>query len=127
MRFVGERLGYVRVEATITNPERVRSAQFIFSVDSGSWYTAVPPFLAEKIGLRPAMKTVLTLADGRSVEVDLSPAYVKVMDREVATLIAVINVPEPILGIEALEALGLELDPITGKLEVARPYTTLLV
>jgi len=120
-------LGYTRVEVVITNPERIKSVQSVFLVDSGSWYTAVSPSLAEKIDLKTVMKTVLALADERKVEVDLSPAYVRVMDREVATLVAVLNVPEPLLGVETLEALGLKLDPATGRLEITRPYTTLLV
>ena len=40
---------------------------------------------------------------------------------------AVLNVPEPLLGVETLEALGLKLDPTTSRLEITRPYTTLLV
>jgi len=35
-----------------------------------SWYTAIPPSLAEKIDLKTVMKTALTLADERKVEVD---------------------------------------------------------
>jgi clan AA aspartic protease len=110
-----------------TNSERTKSIESVFVVDSGSGYAALPRSLAEKIGLKTVMKTVLTLADKSKVEVDLSPAYIKVMDREVATLVAVLNVPEPLLGVETLEALGLKVDPTTGKLEPTRPYTTLLV
>jgi len=120
-------LGYTRVEVVITEPERIRSVQSVFLVDSGSWYSCIPPSLAKKMDLKTVMKTALTLADERKVEVDLSPAYIKVMDREVATLVAVLNVPEPLLGVETLEALGLKLDPTTSRLEITRPYTTLLV
>jgi clan AA aspartic protease len=120
-------LGYTRVEVAVTNPERLKSVQSFFLVDSGSWYSVMPPSLAEKLDLKAVMKTELTLADERKVEVNLSPAYIRVMDREVAALVAVLNVPEPLLGVEVLEALGLKLNPATGKLEIARPYTTLLV
>lgn len=122
-----QNLGYTRVEVVITEPERIKSVQSVFLVDSGSWYSCIPPSLAEKTDLKTVMKTALTLADERKVEVNLSPAYIKVMDREVATLVAVLNVPEPLLGVETLEALGLKLDPTTSRLEITRPYTTLLV
>jgi clan AA aspartic protease len=120
-------LGYTRVEVVITDPERIKSVQSVFLLDSGSWYSCIPLSLAEKIDLKTVMKTTLTLADKRKVEVNLSPAHIKVMDREVATLLALLNVPEPLLGVETLEALGLKLDPTTSKLEITRPYTTLLV
>lgn len=120
-------LGYTRVEVLVTNPERVRSSKSIFLVDSGSWYTTIPPSLAGELALKKIIKTKLTLADKREVEVDLSPAYIKVLNREVATLVALLDVPEPLLGTETLEALGLRINPTTSELEIARPYTTLLV
>jgi predicted aspartyl protease len=43
-------------------------------------------------------------------------------------LIKILAFPQkPLLGVETLEALGLKLNHTTRKLEIARPYTTLLV
>ena len=120
-------LGYTRVEVLITDSRRVRCGKSIFLVNSGSWYTVIPPSLAVELALKEVMRTKLTLADKRDVEVGLSPVYIKVLDREVATLVALLDVPEPLLGAETLEALGLKVNPTTGELEIARPYTTLLV
>lgn len=120
-------MGYTRVEVLITDSRRVRCGKSIFLVNSGSWYTVIPPSLAVELALKEVMRTKLTLADKRDVEVGLSPVYIKVLDREVATLVALLDVPEPLLGAETLEALGLKVNPTTGELEIARPYTTLLV
>lgn len=35
---------------------------------------------------------------------------------------AIMEVPEPLLGVTTLEGLGLKVDPTTGKLEYSRPY-----
>ena len=111
----------------LTNPDRDISEKPIFLVDSSSWYSIVPLVLARKLKLKPVMKTKLTLADKLKLDVQLSPAYISIMSREVATLVALMNVPEPLLGVETMEALGLKLNPVRRKLEVTRPYTTLLV
>ncbi len=49
------------------------------------------------------------------------------MGREIATLVAVLNVPKPLLRVKTFEALGLKLDPTTNRLEILRPYIILLV
>lgn len=120
-------MGYIRAKAKITNPNRTRSGEPTFLVDSGSWYTVITPQLGQEVGLTPTMKTKLTLADKREVETDLAPAYVEIQDREIATLVAILDVPEPLVGVETLEALGLKPNPTTGQLESTRPYAILLV
>jgi predicted aspartyl protease len=49
-------------------------------------------------------------------------AYMKLLDRDGALPVAIMEVPEPLLGVTALEGLGLRVDPVTGKLEYSRPY-----
>jgi hypothetical protein len=56
------------------------------------------------------------------VEAGVSLAYFKLMDREGIFQIAVMDSPEPILGVTVFEGLGIRIDPVTGKLEYSRPY-----
>jgi predicted aspartyl protease len=44
------------------------------------------------------------------------------LDRDGIFMVAVLDVPEPLLGVAVLEGLGLRIDPSTGKVEYARPY-----
>lgn len=57
---------------------------------------------------------------------DVSGAYVKTLDREAVVFVSIMDTPEPLLGVEALEALDLTVDPSTGELKPTRPYGLLL-
>jgi predicted aspartyl protease len=46
--------------------------------------------------------------------------------REAPTTVLVGKVDEPILGVEALEALGLVVDPVKKRLSPSRPYAVRL-
>ena len=63
----------------------------------------------------------MTLADGRRVRLGADLAVIKIDGREAPTTILVGNVDEPILGVEALEALGLAVDPGKKRLTPSRP------
>jgi len=62
------------------------------------------------------------LADGRRLRLEADVAVVAVDGREAPTTILVEKVDEPILGVEALEALGLVVDPSRKRLSPSRPY-----
>ncbi len=91
-------------------------------VDSGAFYPLIPPRLAEQLGIVAEHKVKLTLADKRTVEAKVGPAYVKLLDREGIFLVAILDVPEPLLGVTVLEGLGVRVDPVTGTVEYSRPY-----
>jgi predicted aspartyl protease len=62
------------------------------------------------------------LADGRRLRLGADLAIVKIDGREAPTTVLVGKVDEPILGVEALEALGLSVDPAKKRLSPSRPY-----
>jgi len=119
-------MGYVRTKITVGNAKKTIVRNVDLLADSGAWFTTIPPKLAEDLGIEPMARTRVTLADKRGVEVGVSLAYFKVFDREAVLQVAIMDVPEPLLGVETLEALGLKVDPTTGKLEPTRPYALLL-
>lgn len=118
-------MGFVRVRLEIGG-ERGKMRETIFLADTGSWYTTIPPKLAEEMGIVPLWSSILTTADKRRVEAGISGAYVRALGREAVIFVAIMDTPEPLLGIEALEALGLSVDPSTGELKPTRPYGLLL-
>ncbi len=114
-------MGYVRTKILIGADEG-NEEEKEFLADTGAFYTTIPPELAEELGIKPVASTKLLLADKREVKASLSYAYIKAIDREGILPIAIMEVPEPLLGVSTLEGLGLKVDPTTGKLEYSRSY-----
>jgi aspartyl protease family protein len=114
-------LGYVRVKGLIGR-RRGEAEEVEFLVDTGSFYTVIPPALAEELKIKAVERAELILADKRRVEAGITVAYMKLLDRDGVLPVAIMDSPEPLLGATALEGLGLRVDPATGKLEHSRPY-----
>lgn len=120
-------MGYVRVNGLIGNPAGTIVKETYFLAYTGAFYTTISPSLAKELDVKPIAKTKLTLADKRSVEVDTALAYIKLLEREAVFQIAILDVPEPLLGVTVLEGLGIKVDPNTGKVEYSRPYGVALL
>ena len=93
-----------------------------FLVDTGSFYTFLPPNLASESGISFPVTSKVTLADSRTVEVQVGVAFLRLEDREGGVIVASMDVPMPLLGASALEALGLKVDPVTETLEHSMPF-----
>lgn len=114
-------MGYVRVKGLI-GTDKATAKEVELLVDTGTFYTILPPKLAKELGIEAYRRTELTLADKRIVEAGMSLAYMKLIDREGVLPVAIMDAPEPLLGATALEGLGLRVDPVTGKLQHSRSY-----
>ncbi len=113
-------MGHVYVKATFYGQKGKREIDRLL-VDTGATYTILPPLLAEEIGVfRTPYKTQLTLADRSRKDAAISLAEVYVEGRREAVQIAIMEDGVPVLGVQALEALGLEVNPVTKKLEAVR-------
>lgn len=115
-------MGYVRTKIQIGSPDGKAPREVEFLTDTGAFYTTIPPKLARELGIEALAKTELTLAEKRVVEAGVSLAYIKILEREGVFQIAIVDVPEPLIGVSTLEGLGIRVDPTTGKLEYSRPY-----
>ncbi len=115
-------MGLVRVKALFGDANKRRVGEILFLADTGAYFPIIPPSLARDFQIEVLAKTELTLADKRKVEAGVSLAYFKLMDREGIFQTAIMESPEPILGVTVLEGLGIKIDPATGKLEYSRPY-----
>lgn len=91
-------------------------------VDTGATYLCIPKSLASELGLRLGFKTKVTLADGRAIDAWYATAYVEAMSRGDLIPIRVFEVEEPLLGVLALEALGLAVNPSTGEVKLTRGF-----
>lgn len=110
---------YHQVQLYAKRAKRVR-----MFVDTGATYSIIPPALARYLGVAlTGIKHRVQLADRRFITMDASILGIRVMGREVPSTVLIGAVEEPILGAETLEALGLAVDPCSGKLKKARSWT----
>lgn len=104
-----------------------KAATIRMLVDTGATFSVIPPAVAQTLGIRRPRRFVnVRLADGRKVRLGADVAIVRINGREAPATILVGNVDEPILGVEALEALGLVVDPKRKRLSPSRPYAVRL-
>ena len=115
-------LGHVHVDISVRGEKGERSVEKVL-VDTGATYTILPLNVLEKVGAVkiPPYTAPLELGDGRKVDAEVYAAAIKVGDRIGPGLILTFKDAKIVLGVQALEALGLRVDPTTGKLETTRP------
>jgi len=110
-------VGHVWVEATISNPFTGRSVAFKALVDIGATYTVIPRRIFEELQLPPRGKRKVRTAKG-FVELDECFGVIEIMGKSTETRMLVSDDLEfMLIGVTTLELLGLEVDPITGKLK----------
>lgn len=112
-------MGYTYVDL-IVRGKVSRSVRAL--VDTGSAYVVMDFKTVSEIGLyETPFEVELTLADKRKLKAKLYLAEVDAEGRRGPVFVAGLDVPTPIMGVYALESLGLKPNPITGKLEVVGP------
>ena len=106
-------MGATHVTVAIRNiaePDRVWEGLFL--VDTGATDCLVPRQHLESIGLTPISHRVYGLADGNEIRMDIGVAQVEFMGEFVgATVVFGPEDAEPLLGVTALESVGIEVDP----------------
>jgi len=118
------RVGHIHVDAKLT---AVRERIVRMLVDTGATYSFVDDQIATDLGA-PRLPTPVrvTLADGSVRECEVALVKVTLAGREAAATLVVMPVAEPLLGVEALEALGLAPDPKAGGLVATRAAAVIL-
>jgi clan AA aspartic protease len=117
-------MGHVYVEATVRAKRKLKAR---FLVDTGATCSLISPDLAERLGMEPSgLREKIHLANGKTVRVPTALGQICIDGRETVTVFWIGPCEEPLLGVEAIEALGLTVDPRTGTLKATRPYATRL-
>ena len=106
-------LGATQVNVVIRNPaEPGRAWEGRFLVDTGATECMAPRLHLESIGLAPKSRREYELADGTRLAFDITVAEVEILGEIVgATVLMGDTDTEPLLGVTALESLGIEVDP----------------
>lgn len=112
-------MGYVRVKVKLRNPQqRILEAEVELLADTGVIYSIIPSKTLESINIERRSMRRMRLADGRVIERHLGIAEIEVRG-ETAHSNVIFGEDEdaPVLGVTALEELGLQVDPVTGELK----------
>lgn len=112
-------MGATYVTVTVRNPaEPERCWEGLFLVDTGATDCLVPKRHLEAIGLMPKSKRTYEMATGEALEFEVTTGDVEFMGELVgATIIMMDADAEPILGVTALESVGIEVDPHNQRLK----------
>jgi aspartyl protease family protein len=113
-------LGFVRVRFSIYNPLYQEKALEVSGiVDTGAIYSVIPRKVLEELGIKPLERRRFR-AFGGYIERDVGEVGIELMGRR-RTVTVIFGEAEDlvVLGITALEAFGLELDPVRGILKEA--------
>jgi len=112
-------MGITQVTAAVRNPANPDTAwEALFLVDTGAVDCLVPSRHLRELGIEPRSKRIYELADGTEVTFDVGVAEIEFMgDRVGATVVFGADDAEPILGVTALESVGIEVDPRTQRLK----------
>lgn len=112
-------MGLIHVAVTLRSFERADTAyEATFLVDTGATDSMAPAPELHRIGVSPVGRMAYELADGSAHEYEFGLARIEFMGEVTAgrVLFGPDGV-EPLLGITALESIGITIDPVTQTLK----------
>ncbi len=112
-------MGLTHVTTLIRNPASPEQTwEGLFLVDTGAIDCLVPGNQLRAIGMTPQTQRVYELADGQEMSFDIAVGQIEFMGEIVGcTVIFGADDTEPILGVTALESVGIAVDPRTQSLK----------
>jgi clan AA aspartic protease len=111
-------MGAVRVEVVVGNPRTgVRSEAIAALADTGATLSVIPGALLGELGIPRSRSVALVLADGRRAQREVGEAMVAVNGDSVPGRVVFGEPGDAVLlGLTALEQLGLAVDPVQRRL-----------
>jgi clan AA aspartic protease len=112
-------MGLPYVTVAVRNPAAPeRCWEGLFLVDTGAVDTLVPACHLRALGLAPKGRRASELADGSELQLDITTADLEFMGDVVgSTIIFGADDAEPLLGVTALESVGITVDPRSQRLK----------
>jgi len=120
-------MGHTVAKIKLYNPyDRSRSIDIELLVDTGSTYTWIKREKLEEIGINPIDKRKFRTIYNRVVERKIGEAVAECLNRRATTIVVFAEGKDnEVLGLHALEGLGLEVDPVTKQLKEAEAILAL--
>ena len=116
-------MGATYVTVTVRNPEKPERAwEGEFLVDTGALNSVVPSQHLKAVGIRPHGTRRFELADGSMVDFEVGGASFEFLgQRTPAYVVFGDDSAEPLLGLTAMEAVGVQVDPTNERLTLLPP------
>ncbi|MGC8998901.1 MAG: hypothetical protein ACP5JW_05855 [Candidatus Bathyarchaeia archaeon] len=87
-------------------------------VDTGSAYSWVKKSRLEELGIKPMTRWRFKTIDGKIIEREIGEAIIECLNERATRIVVFANESDAeVLGVDALEGLRLELDPVTKVLK----------
>ena len=117
-------MGFCRARFAVCHPvELERSSEVELLVDTGALISVVPRPTLESLGVPVQFRRNFRLANGETIQRDVGGAFFRWNGHEsIAPVVFGDHGDMPKLGLTALEAMGLQVDPGTHQLKPAESY-----
>jgi len=111
-------MGRTAARVKLCNPyDSSRCVELDLLVDTGSIYTWVRREALESVGIKPMARWRFRTIDGRVIERDIGEAVIECMEEKATRIVVFAERSDAeVLGLDALEGLRLEVDPVTRQL-----------
>jgi len=117
-------VGHVRESVKLHHRGRSLSVEAL--IDAGATVLVLPREVAEELGVEALGEMDVEFADGAVRRVTYTVVEVELSGRKAPVLAAIVEGGEVCVGVEALERLGLAVDPATGRIYPTRRFVTRL-
>lgn len=119
-------LGHTLAKVTLRNPDVSKTEQIELLVDTGSTYTWVSSALLKKLGVEEKTMRRFKTINGRMLDRKVGEIIIEYLDEKATRMVVFAEKGDAeVLGVDALEGLGLEVDPITKQLKKAEALLAL--
>jgi len=111
-------MGLTTIRAEAANPRLLKRRVVLdFLVDSGATYSVIPAARLGELGVTPTGTRVLRLANGQLVERQIGEVRISFQERSATCLVIFGKRGDAtLMGVTALENLGLAFDPMRQKI-----------
>lgn len=113
-------MGHIYVKVRILTLDLLSSEEVELMVDSGSTYTWVSKEVLERLGIKREREREFRTIEGRLPKRDIGMGIIELMGERAPTILVFAEEEDAkVLGVHALEGLGLEFNPVTRELKKA--------
>jgi len=110
-------MGHTIAKITMYGKDPSKSQQVELLVDTGSTYTWTSRSILEDLSIKPVTVRNFRTIDGRTLKREVGEVVMEYSDERATRMVVFAETGDAeVLGVDALEGLGLEVDPLTREL-----------
>lgn len=111
-------MGHTMAKITLHSPDMSKFEHIELLVDTGSTYTWVSNVMLKRLNVEAKTARKFRTIDGRLLERGVGEVIIEYMGEKATRMVVFAEESDSeVLGVDALEGLGLEVDPITRRLK----------